>query len=540
MKVYKLTSKYIKKYKIIVLFYLVISLILSILGVISPYISGSFIDNLILYPSPDIIYKFTAIYICIAFMQIIFSYISTMLTVKIQNKMIFDFNKDMVCKIHRLPLLFLDSQNVVYLNQRIKSDCTTLILFCLTSLSGLVINVLSFIICIIVIININLYISILILFLIVAYYVLYKLMKTPLTKIQYKLKESNAIYESELQQEYSKIRIMKIFNIYNLFYNKLQLAFNNLYLTSVKSTKFGFVFKSSDTIITMISQIILFIFGGMQILRGNLSIGLFTVLSSYFSNLITSTKFFINLGNQYIDSKVSAQRIMQLVDIKDEIIGATKLDCINNISIENLTFGYTNKKIITAFSTFFEKGKTYKIIGSNGKGKSTLINLIIGLYPSAYSGKISYNGLNLDLLDMQTIRSNHIRYIGQEPLIFNGTIRENIVLDNTNISDKEINNFIKLFKFNALSKLGYEEFMKIIINENNTNLSGGELKKISLIRGLVYHGSVLIIDEPSNSLDAQSKIELKQCLEMKKKSQIIIIISHDNCYDDIIDEFIEI
>lgn len=536
MQIFNLIKKYLNKYKFRLILYLLISLILSALGIAAPYISGTFIDNLIRYPSAEIIYKFTVIYIFIAMFQLVFSYAITMLTVNIQTKMVFDFNNDIIRKIQKLSLLFLDSQNLVYLNQRVKTDCSTLILFSISFLNGVIVNTLSFITCIVVIMSINLQISLLIVFLVIAYCILYKLMKKPLAAIKFKLKEADAMYVSALQEQFNKIRIMKIFNLFNLFNDRLYKTFNALLFTNIKSAKYGFAFQSSDTVITMISQITLFLIGGFQIINGNLTIGLFTVLSSYFSNLINSTKFFINLGNQYIDSRVSADRLIQIMRLEEEPNGKMVLKCINNIKVDNLTFSYGSNVIIRNFNYVFEKNNIYKISGVNGKGKTTLINLLIGLYPSCYSGKILYNGIDIYNLDIILTRMEHICYIGQETQIFNGSVRENILLNKSDMTDKDLKRYVEDFKFDLYGRVGLDDFLNSEINENTTNFSGGELKKISIIRGLVSTGSLLIFDEPSNSLDNDSKLLLKKYLLEKKNNHIIILISHDNCYDDILNK----
>lgn len=98
------------------------------------------------------------------------------------------------------------------------------------------------------------------------------------------------------------------------------------------------MFHSSDTVINMNAQIILFIIGGSQIINGNLTIGVFTILSTYFNNIVKSTKYFINLGTEYINNSISAKRIQDLLNITEQNNGNISIDLLYNIMLNDITF----------------------------------------------------------------------------------------------------------------------------------------------------------------------------------------------------------
>lgn len=536
MEIYSLVKKYLKQQTMFVVIYILCTLILALSGVITPYLSGTFIDNLIADPSENIIIYYTVMYISISVLQIIFSYIMSIVVVKLQTKLTYEFNKNIINHLQKTPLMFLQSQNITYLNQRVYSDCSTLINFSMTFLNGCIANIATFLFCFYFILKTSIEISVLMFFLILLYIIVYTILKKPLFRIKYQYKELQAKYISALHEQLNKSKIIKVFSLFQFFSNRLISVFDAMMKISLKNTKMNFIFQSSDTVISLISQVVLFLYGGFQILNGNLTIGSFTILSSYFGHLINSTKFFVNLGGQYLENRVSAQRIYEILDIQLEANGSELVNSLNTLSIKNLSFSYSQKSIISDFSYTFEKNKIYQIIGANGKGKTTLINIILGLYPSEYIGEIFYNDINMKKVDLYHFRKKNLSYVDQNALVFDGTIKDNICLD-LKFSDKELFSYINLFSLNRYFDSYYDEH----INENNANLSGGEVKKTVIIRSLIKKDTTLLImDEPSNSLDKKSVNILKHELNSGKKNKITIIISHDKSFNDIADEIINL
>jgi len=540
MRIYKMISKYMKLYRLQLIFYMIISLCLSCLGLMIPYLSGTFIDDLIQDASVKVIYKFTFLIIFISFFQLCFSYISTILSTKLKYKLSYLFNKDLINHLQSTSLLFLEKTNAAYLSQRVNSDCFNLINFSFAFLNGVIINTITLVVCFIVILRINTVMCFIIFLLVFSYLVLYKILNQPLSKSLYQSKEITSEFLSSLQEQFQDARLIKIFNLFRLFSNRLDSDFEKYFSANFRLTKLNFIFRSSDILIKMVSQVLLFSIGGYQILKGHLTIGLFTVLSSYFINLINSTKFFINLFNQYIDNNVSAKRLSELMNIPSERCGVHKIKELKYIKIDNLSFKYKDDAIIDEFSFIFSKGKVYKISGENGKGKSTLVSLMIGLYPYDYKGEIFYNNMELKNIDMRHLRTEVISYIGQESLFFTGSIKENLKNDNPSITDEELSKLLNILPLESYEHTSLDSILNMEINAKKNNLSGGELKKLSIIRGLAKASSLLILDEPANSLDQKSKETLKKYLEQIKKEKVIILISHDTIFDEIIDIEIKI
>lgn len=532
MIIYRLIKTHLKNNLFLLVVFVVITFCLTILNVFAPYISGRFIDALLSNPSANLIYSYTLLYLILAAFQIVISYFFSMISTKLQCKMNYEFNQRVIEHFQRISLQFIEKQNHAYMTQRIYSDCNVLINFSISLLNGIFANLATFIISFIIIVNINVNISIFVIGLILIYIVLYFSLKKPIANIKYLFKESQANYMASLQEQLSKIKLIKVYNLFSLFSKKFFNSFDNLLHMSIKNTRLNFIFQSSESVVTFISQIILFLFGGFQILNGNLTIGSFTILSSYFSNLISSTKYFIGLGNQYIENQVSSLRILEILNMKIEKNGRKNLSTVSKIELKNLSFKYDNINILKDINYIFESDKVYQITGSNGAGKSTLINLIIGLYPDKYKGEIFFNDINVKEIDIMNFRTNNLSIVLQDDMIFDGTVLENICFDRKDYNIEIMNNYNETFS------LKYFDNKKnpYVINGNLSNISGGEKKKICLIRGLIKKADVYIFDEPTNSLDMNSKQLVLSEIKKIKKDKIIILITHDHIFDEIVDK----
>lgn len=540
MKNHFLLKQILKSKKSYFFIYIFLSIIIAILGMISPLISGNFIDQLIKNPNENLIYTVTMLYFILVVLQIVFSYIFSIIETKLIIQLTYNLNYQIINHLQKVSLISFNQQNIPYLNQRINTDCNVVINFYISLIKNIIMNVLSITLCLGVILSINSIICFLIVFFIILYIILFRFMKSPLSKAKERYKEISAFYFSMLQEQLIKTRIIKIYNLFTFFKQRLDVSFNSFFKESLTNLKLNFLFQSSDTIITMVSQIILFLVGGTLILQGSLTIGMFTLLSSYFNNLIGSTKYFINLGNDYLDCQVSENRILEILDVKIEKNGNKKISSIDTICLNNITFKLSNNNIINNFHCNLKKGFAYKINGLNGKGKTTIINLILGLYISAYEGTIKINNLNIEDLDLYYLRDHLISYIAQEPMYFKGNVIENLTFDNSYVDFASISKYINLLNFKKLQGKNCKELYSTIINENFSNFSSGEIQKLMIIRELIRDRDVLILDEAANSLDKQSKVNFCNLLKSIKQQKIIIIVSHDDTFKDLIDFEIDI
>ena len=526
MKIFELSLRYLKKYKIRLFIYVALSILCSILNLISPYINGKLVDKLLFANNVKVIIIYILVLILIVLLQLIFGYITRILFTKIQIKCGYQLNKYILDHVKRLPLNFFENKDFSYLNQKINNDSNNIIIFSIQIISDLIINILTLLCSLYFIVNINYKIIFIAIFLVIAYIFLYTFMKNIIYSKEFKLKEKQAIFFASLYRQLSNIRFLKLHSEYEIFDKSLENDVSNLYNSALESQNVNYMFLTIEKLLTLLATMLILIIGSIQVISGNLSIGIFTTLSSYFSIFLAAINYFLSLGQNYQNVLVCHTRIQEILSISPELNGKAIIENINSVILKDLSFSYRDEYIIKDFNYIFEINNIYCIIGENGIGKSTLIDIILGMHLNECEGELLYNNINIKNLNMDDLRKNLVGITAQVPFVINDTIFNNLNLYTRTIDETMVN---------KLSTI-----LKLTDKNSKSNFSGGEKQKISLIRELIYTPQLIILDEPTTGLDFESKLNLIEHINSLRNNRIIIIVTHDSEILKIADEIIDL
>lgn len=220
----------------------------------------------------------------------------------------------------------------------------------------------------------------------------------------------------------------------------------------------------------------------------------------------------------YQNAKVSSNRIIEYIENLEydspDSINKEYISNINGIEVKDLNFSYDTDPLISHINFSFKRSNIYAITGDNGKGKSTFMDILMGIIAS--HGEILFDGVNIRDIDLQKLREENISIVEQQPVIIQDTLYNNLILNNKAIDNKKLLSLLNEFK------IEYPLNTPI-----GNNLSGGEKQKINIIRCLIKNSQLLIMDEPTTALDAQSKHVFYDIIQKQKNGKIVIIITHD-------------
>ena len=234
--------------------------------------------------------------------------------------------------------------------------------------------------------------------------------------------------------------------------------------------------------------------------------------------------FFTSL-NQYYGYIPSYRQFFEIHSFlnqnKEKMQGKELKDFVNRINFDDVSFSYDSSNKVLNQATFnIKKGEKVAIVGESGAGKSTIIDLIMG-FQKPTSGSISFDNANINELSSNSIRKI-IGYVPQKPTLIPGTLRENFQWSKENITDEEINNILhRTDCMNFMSNL--QDGLDTEIGNIGDKLSGGQIQRLCLARALGKNPSILILDEPTSSLDKKSEIEIKNLLENLKEITILCV-----------------
>lgn len=197
------------------------------------------------------------------------------------------------------------------------------------------------------------------------------------------------------------------------------------------------------------------------------------------------------------------------------------------IEFQHVTFIYpdTEKKVLDDVSFIIHPKESVGIIGTNGSGKTTIEKLILGLYEPT-EGSILIDGIDIKQIDPADLRGN-ISYVPQDIVLFQGTLKDNIIMRSPDANDEDIlhvSNFSGINKLADIHPMGYD----MPVGERGDGLSGGQKQSISIARAFIHPTPIILLDEPTNSMDNINEIHFQNMLKQYKRNRTTIIVSHKN------------
>lgn len=244
-------------------------------------------------------------------------------------------------------------------------------------------------------------------------------------------------------------------------------------------------FELSESLLEIGLQIIYFMIGIVEIVNGSISLGTFVIIIEYVEILKNSIVYLYGLCGEYQQANSSYNIIEKVMSEKIEKKGKIKVENIKKISLQSVEFQYeiNGQKIIQNFSYDFYKDKIYVLVGKNGVGKTTLIDIISGLYNENYYGKIKINDIDMSEVDVLNYRKNNISFCRQNDILIDGSLIENVELFG-NIDDE--------IKKSEMYKLLYGELStRIETNNQADTLSYGQKQKITILRSMIKKSEVI-------------------------------------------------
>ena len=331
------------------------------------------------------------------------------------------------------------------------------------------------------------------------------------------------------------------------FFSKKYIETTNNYITSLRNhLNVVTLLKFLIFVTSPIQTIVLYAYTGIEFIKGNITFGDYTVILLSISRLELIISKVIEFPTKLYPLVLEAQNYEEYYKIDSDIepleapVFEEKLYEIDSIVFANVSFAYPGSDTLALDNVSFEirRGEFCSIVGTNGAGKSTIIKLLMKLYVPQ-KGHILLNGVDLNSIPRRTIW-NIAQMVQQSVVKYSLSLRDNIAFGNHLIKDSQIAELLKGFnlpenKINDLDRPVTKNF-----DSSGIEFSGGELQKISIIRSLCRNPSLLVLDEPSSSLDYKSEEDLYSILKQKMKERITILVSHRMYVNTIADKIIYI
>jgi len=268
-------------------------------------------------------------------------------------------------------------------------------------------------------------------------------------------------------------------------------------------------------------------YGGMNAAQGgDVTVGELTAIIIFIGMLFRPLRQLADRFNTLQMGMVASERVLKLLDSDHEIEpkGQRQIDLEGTIALENVAFQYIpNEPILKGVSFDAAKGETVAIVGATGAGKSTIISVLMGFYPYE-SGDVKIDGCSLVELDTYHLRTQ-MALVLQDVFLFSDTVRSNIVMGNTEITDEQI--------WAAAERIGIKSFLEELpegldynVRERGGVLSAGQRQLLAFLRAYITDPKVLILDEATSSIDSHTEELIQNALIALTQDRTSIIIAH--------------
>ena len=473
--------------------------------------------------------KSVALYLLILFsVASLLSFGQSFIMAIVSNRFAQSLRKRISKKINRLPLKYFDNNQVGDILSRVTNDVDTIGQSFNQSLSNMVMSITLLIGSLIMMFKTDWIMALTAIFSSIIGFAFMGIILSKSQKYFNARQEELGKLNSHIEEIYSGLLVVKAYNAKKISDKKFDDYNNKVKEANRKSQFLSGMMMPLMGFIGNFGYVMVCIVGALLVMKGRISFGVivaFIVYVRLFSQPLTSiAQALTNLQS----SGAASERVFEFLDEEEMVNEETKerlsiKDTKGNIEFKNVKFSYNEEKpIIKNFSASVKSGQKIAIVGPTGAGKTTMVNLLMKFY-NIDDGDITIDGKSIHDLTRENVHSLFTMVL-QDTWLFNGTVRDNIVFNKKNVSDKEV--------MNVCDKIGLSHFIKTLpegldtMIGDNESVSTGQKQLITIARGMVEDSPLLILDEATSNVDTRTEELVQTAMDKLMQGRTSFIIAH--------------
>ncbi|MEO8720058.1 MAG: ABC transporter ATP-binding protein [Ginsengibacter sp.] len=524
--------QFMKEEKRNLFFAFIVMAVNSGIAMLTPYLIGYTIDHYIQTKLYRGLITFTGILLGLYLISAVTDYLQTKLMGSIGQRMLYSLRNAVFNKIQSLPIAFFNQNKAGDLISRINNDTDRVNQFFSQSLLQFVDSIFTMLGAAIFLLAIHLELGAAALIPAVFILIFVKIISPMVKKKNAASLKSTGGLSAEIQESLGNFKTIVAFNRRDYFRDKFNTANLNNYKASVSAGLVNNVFVPVFTLFSNIAQLIVLAFGIYLISIGNFTIGLLISFIAYVQYFYQPLRQLATLWASFQTAMAAWDRISIILNLESNL---TKKIEANGIKIPNapllifkdVSFQYPDgKKVLHNINFTLKKGKTYAFVGPTGGGKTTTASLIARLYDPT-DGEIFLNGRDLRSFNSAEL-SKRIGFILQDPFLFNGLVRDNILYGNEEFKKFDSEKLNSILEEEGLNNLveRFENGLDTKIVAGGDSMSLGEKQLIAFIRAVLRRPDLLILDEATANIDTITEKLLEDILHKLPESTTKVIIAH--------------
>lgn len=528
MQIFSRLMSFAKRYRLYFFIASSSTILLALFSILTPYILIDTVDEYMISKDKAGLLHYSLLMLGILLIEVLLQFVFIYYANWVGQHIIRDMRAHIFRHILKFKMSYFDTNSVGKLVTRVVSDIETIAAFFSNGVFTILSDILKMLAVAIIMLMLDWKLALITMSVLPILVYATKVFQVAIKATFQEVRNQVANLNGFVQERVTGMKIVQLFNREQIEYQNFKEINNKHKVANIKTIWYYSVFFPIAEILSSIGIGLIVWFGGGQAIQNSgISVGMIMGFIQFAQMLFRPLRQIADKFNQLQMGIVAGERVFKVIDTQSSIAknGALKAENLQgNIIFDNVRFSYVKgEEVLKGISLDVKRGQTIAIVGATGAGKSTIINLINRFY-EIDSGTIFVDGVSVEDYTLESLR-NQIAIVLQDVFLFSDSILNNITLKDKNISLEDVEN--------AAKQIGIHEFINTLpggyhynVKERGAMLSSGQRQLIAFLRAYVSKPSILILDEATSSVDANSEQMIQFATEKITKGRTSIVIAH--------------
>jgi len=528
MQIFSRLMSFAKRYRLYFFIAASSTILLALFSILTPYILIDTVDEYMISKDKAGLLHYSLLMLGILLIEVLLQFVFIYYANWVGQHIIRDMRAHIFRHILKFKMSYFDTNSVGKLVTRVVSDIETIAAFFSNGVFTILSDILKMLAVAIIMLLLDWKLALITMSVLPILVYATKVFQVAIKATFQEVRNQVANLNGFVQERVTGMKIVQLFNREQIEYQNFKEINNKHKVANIKTIWYYSVFFPIAEILSSIGIGLIVWFGGGQAIQNSgISVGMIMGFIQFAQMLFRPLRQIADKFNQLQMGIVAGERVFKVIDTQSSIAknGALKAENLQgNIIFDNVRFSYVKgEEVLKGISLDVKRGQTIAIVGATGAGKSTIINLINRFY-EIDSGTIFVDGVSVEDYTLESLR-NQIAIVLQDVFLFSDSILNNITLKDKNISLEDVEN--------AAKQIGIHQFINTLpggyhynVKERGAMLSSGQRQLIAFLRAYVSKPSILILDEATSSVDANSEQMIQFATEKITKGRTSIVIAH--------------